>query len=48
MIEGELQVIPMFQYFASPVKSLLHKKGGGSREGNDTFISNTNCQEIEN
>ena len=23
-------------------------KGGGSREGSDTFMSNTNCQGIEN
>ena len=23
-------------------------KGGDNREGNNTFMSNTNCQEIEN
>ena len=33
---------------ASPMKSMLHIKGGGSRVGSDTFMSNTNCQEIEN
>jgi hypothetical protein len=33
---------------ASLVNSMLHVKGGGSREGNDTFMSNTNCQGIEN
>ena len=30
------------------MKSMFHKKGGGSREGSDTFMSNTNCQGIEN
>ena len=29
-------------------KSMLHMKGGGSREGSSTFMSNTNCQEVEN
>ena len=24
-----------------------YKKGGGSREGSHTFMSNTNCQRIE-
>ena len=33
---------------ASPVESMLHRKGGGSRESKNTFISNTNCQGIEN
>ena len=33
---------------ASPTESMLHKKGGGSRESNKTFMSNTNCQGIEN
>ena len=28
---------------ASPVKSMLHKKSGGSREDSNTFMSNTNC-----
>ena len=32
----------------SPMISMLHIKGGGSRVGSDTFISNTNCQGIEN
>ena len=30
------------------MKSMLHKKGGGSMEGNGTFMSNINCQDIEN
>ena len=25
-----------------------YNKGGGSRESSDTFMSNTNCQGIEN
>jgi hypothetical protein len=25
-----------------------YNKEGGSKEGNDTFMSNTNCQGIEN
>jgi len=29
-------------------KSMLHKKGGGSREGNSTFMLNSNYQRIEN
>ena len=28
----------------SHVKSMLHKKGGGNRESNITFMSNTNVQ----
>ena len=32
---------------ASPVKSMLHKKGGGIKEGNNTFMSSTNCQGME-
>ena len=32
----------------SPMKSMLHKKGGGSKEGRGTLMSNTNCQGIEN
>ena len=37
----------IFEFSASKdMKSTLHKKGGGSREG--TFMSNTNCQGIEN
>jgi len=27
---------------------MLHKKGGGSREGSYTFMSITNCQGLEN
>ena len=30
------------------MKSMLHMKGGGSREGSGTFMSKTNCQGIEN
>jgi len=29
-------------------KRRIHMKGGGSREDGNTFISNTNCQGIEN
>ena len=32
---------------ASPMTTMLHKKGGGSKEGNGTFMSNTDCQGIE-
>jgi len=31
----------------SLVESMLRKKGGGNREGNDTFMSNTNCQDLK-
>ena len=30
------------------MNSMLHKKGGGSRKGSGTFMSNTNCQGIKN
>ena len=30
------------------MKSMLHKKGGGSREDSGTFMSNSNHQGIEN
>ena len=30
------------------MKSMFQKKKGGSREDNGTFMSNTNCQGIEN
>ena len=30
------------------VKSMLHMKRGGNREGSGRFMSNTNCQGIEN
>ena len=33
---------------ASPMTSMLHKKGGGSREGIGTFMSNANHQETKN
>jgi hypothetical protein len=29
------------------MKSMLHMKGGDIREGNGTFMSNTNCQGID-
>jgi hypothetical protein len=41
----------MFEYSArirNPMKSMLHKKGHGSTKGNGTFMSNINCQGIEN
>ena len=30
------------------MKFMLHMKGGGNREGGNTFMFNTNCQGIEN
>ena len=30
------------------MKSMFHKKEDGSREGSGTFMSNTNCEGIEN
>ena len=30
------------------MKKKGHNKGGGSREGSRTFMSNTNCQRIKN
>ena len=30
------------------MKKKGYNKGGGSREGSDTFMSNTNCQRIGN
>lgn len=39
----------MFEFNVSKyMKSMLHRKGGGSREGNITFMSNTLCQGIKN
>ena len=39
----------MFEFSVSKdMKSMLHQKGGGNREGSGTFISNTSCQGIEN
>ena len=42
---GRWDAIPKI---TSPMKSMLQMKGGGSREGSGTFMSNTNCQGIEN
>ena len=30
------------------MKSMLHRKGDGSRKGNGTFMLSTNCEGIEN
>jgi hypothetical protein len=39
----------MFEFSVSKdIKSMLHVKGGSSREGSGTFMFNTNCQGIEN
>ena len=39
----------MFEFSVSEdMKSISHMKGGGNREGSGTFMSNTNCQGIEN
>jgi hypothetical protein len=39
----------MFEFGVSKdMKSMLHKKGGGNMESSDTFVSNTDCQRIEN
>jgi hypothetical protein len=39
----------MFEFSISKdMISMIHKKGGGSREGSGTFMSNTSCQGIEN
>ena len=41
--------IYMFEFSVrKDMKSMLHKKGRGSREGSNTSMSNTNCQGIEN
>jgi len=38
----------MFEFNVSKhMKSMLHRKGGDSKEGSGTFMSNTNCQEIK-
>jgi len=38
----------MFDFSVSIlVKSMLHMKGGGSKEGNGTFMCNTNYQGTE-
>ena len=39
----------MFKYSVSKdMKSMLYRKGGGSREGSGTFMSNTNWQGVDN
>jgi hypothetical protein len=39
----------MFEFSVSKdMKKKGHNKGSGSREGSGTFMSNTNCQRIEN
>ena len=40
----------MFEFSASEdmKKEKVYNKGGGSREGSNTFILSTNCQGIEN
>ena len=39
----------MFEFNDSKdMKSMFHRKGGDNREDSNTFMSNTNCQGIEN
>ena len=40
----------MFEFSVSKnmKEEKIYNKGGGSREGSNTFMSNTNCQGIEN
>ena len=39
----------MFDFSVSKdMKSMLLRKGGDNREGSNTFMSNTNCQRLEN
>ena len=39
----------MFEFSVSKdMKSMLHRQGGGTRECSGIFMSETNCQEIEN
>jgi hypothetical protein len=38
----------MFEVNVSKDVKKTQYKGGGSREGSDTFMPNTNCQGIEN
>ena len=42
---GRWDAIPKI---TSPIKSMFHKKGGGNREGSGTFVSDINCQGVEN
>ena len=37
----------MFEFSVSKDLEKCYNKGGGTREGNYTFMSNTNCQGIE-
>ena len=38
----------MFEFSVSKdIKSMIHRMECGSREGNSTFMSNTNCQGIK-
>jgi hypothetical protein len=38
----------MFEFSVSNDMEKIYNKGGASREGSGTFMSNTNCQENEN
>ena len=38
----------MFDFSVSKDIKKRYSKAGGSREGNNTLLSNTNCQRIEN
>ena len=39
----------MFEFsICKEMKKYIYNKGGGSREGSGKFMSNTNCQGIEN
>ena len=38
----------MFELSVSKDMKIIYNKEGGSKEGNNTFMSNTNCQRIEN
>ena len=39
----------MFEFSVSKdMKKKGYNKGGGNKEGSGTFMSNTNCQRIEN
>jgi hypothetical protein len=38
----------MFEFSVSKDMKKIYNKGSGSWEGSATFMSNTNCQKIEN
>jgi hypothetical protein len=39
----------MFEFSVSKdMKKRIYNRGGGSREGSNTFMSNNNCQGIKN